>query len=168
MLYLDESFPAAKVSERPLYTTALTRSIQPMGGGYADCLAPHSKMRDTIIPTPYIQAALDRAALAWYRVSTFPPSQPLEQERVSLLQQRNAWSDRQVSLQTKYRALHAQCTTLRQHFYRLVCAWCHKHLRWQRAEQALADKVQTVWTQSAALQRQAAILTAQARSMIVR
>ena len=39
------------------------------------------------------------------------------------------------SLQTKYRALHAQFTTLRQSYYLIACAWCQRRIRWVRKEE---------------------------------
>ena len=37
-----------------------------------------------------------------------------------------------LHLQVKYRELHEQFHTLRQHFVLIECAWCQKRIRWQR------------------------------------
>ena len=44
---------------------------------------------------------------------------------------------RLLAFQTKYRALRARFITLRQHFYRLACAWCQRRLGWKRQQAAV-------------------------------
>lgn len=41
-------------------------------------------------------------------------------------------SETSLYLQSKYRELQAQFTTLRQRYYRIECAWCKRRIRWKR------------------------------------
>ena len=50
-----------------------------------------------------------------------------------MLQNRDELRERYHYFQTKYRA---QFIELRQRYYLIECAWCQRHIRWQRKEYA--------------------------------
>ena len=43
--------------------------------------------------------------------------------------------------QTTYRALRAQCTTVRQGYDLIVCAWCQRRIRWVRKERSVPGEI---------------------------